>query len=109
MKKNKLNQLGKTIDRLNGLIGMWFMGYSTVQATTAGSGVKEFWNAIYLVTDWIVRIGLVVMIFGIFKFISSFANDDSNGRTKAVYCMAGGAMLMAIFNQATLVTLGAGH
>lgn len=78
---------------------MFSMMFAMASFATTPSGnvetqTKDAWNTVMdLITEWIPRIGVVVIFIGAVEFAFAFKSEDAEGKTKALRTIAAGAIV----------------
>lgn len=106
--KNKLSKLriikNKVDNKCRILFSKIIIAMATISCTmanassvnAAGSNTSSIDGFITFVTDWVFKIGGVVALIGGIMFAVGFQRDDSEGKTRGLFTLMAGFMLMAI-------------
>lgn len=68
----------------------------TNTVSAAGSNTDSIDGFINFLKDWVWKIGGLVAFIGGIMFAVSFQRDDAEGKTRALFTMMGGFMLVAL-------------
>jgi len=92
-RKNRLKErLAKAYVRLNTFVVIMIFGMNTVFAADTSS-IDKF---ISFVCEWLIKIGMVVMIIGGSQFSLGWKREDSDGKVQGLLTLMAGGMLIAI-------------
>lgn len=92
-RKNRLKErLAKAYVRLNTFVVIMIFGMNTVFAADTSS-IDKF---ISFVCEWLIKIGMVVMIIGGSQFALGWKREDSDGKVQGLLTLMAGGMLIAI-------------
>ena len=92
-RKNRLKErLAKAYVRLNTVVVIMIFGMNTVFAADTSS-IDKF---ISFVCEWLIKIGMVVMIIGGSQFALGWKREDSDGKVQGLLTLMAGGMLIAI-------------
>lgn len=92
-RKNRLKErLTKAYVRLNTFVVIMIFGMNTVFAADTSS-IDKF---ITFVCEWLIKIGMVVMIIGGSQFALGWKREDSDGKVQGLLTLMAGGMLIAI-------------
>lgn len=92
-RKNRLKErLAKAYVRLNTFVVIMIFGMNTVFAADTSS-IDKF---ISFVCEWLIKIGMVVMIIGGSQFALGWKREDSDGKVQGLLTLMAGGMLIAL-------------
>lgn len=92
-RKNRLKErLAKAYVRLNTFVVIMIFGMNTVFAADTSS-IDKF---ISFLCEWLIKIGMVVMIIGGSQFALGWKREDSDGKIQGLLTLMAGGMLIAI-------------
>ena len=94
----------KSINKYKGLKAKIFIAMATMTCTmanasnvyAAGSNTDSIDGFITFIADWVVKIGGVVAMIGGIMFAVGWQRDDSEGKTRGLFTLMAGFMIMAI-------------
>lgn len=59
-------------------------------------GVDTFNTVVEFIVDWVARIGLVIGFIGAVQFALGFKDDNADGKTRGLMCLASGFIVFAV-------------
>jgi hypothetical protein len=62
----------------------------------ADTGTDTFNNVVSFIVDWVARIGLVIGFIGAVQFAMGFKDDNADGKTRGLLCLASGFIVFAV-------------
>ena len=78
------------------------MAMSVMSATAfaadggGGEGVETFNTVVEFIVEWVGRIGLVIGFIGAVQFAMGFKDDNADGKTRGLMCLASGFIVFAV-------------
>ena len=92
-RKNRLKErLTKAYVRLNTFVVIMIFGMNTVFAADTSS-IDKF---IAFICEWLIKIGMVVMMIGGVQFALGWKREDSDGKVQGLLTLMAGGMLIAV-------------
>lgn len=92
-RKNRLKErLAKAYVRLNTFVVIMIFGMNTVFAADTSS-IDSF---ITFICEWLIKIGMVVMMIGGAQFALGWKREDSDGKVQGLLTLMAGGMLIAV-------------
>lgn len=94
----------KMIKKYQGVKAKIFIAIATMSYTmasasnvyAAGSNTESIDGFITFISDWVIKIGGVVAMIGGIMFAVGWQRDDSEGKTRGLFTLMAGFMIMAI-------------
>ncbi len=62
----------------------------------SSEGVETFNTVVQFIVDWVARIGLVIGFIGAVQFAMGFKDDNADGKTRGLMCLASGFIVFAV-------------
>lgn len=81
-----------------GLVAAYMMMscMSTTAFAVDSEGVDTFNTVVEFIVDWVARIGLVIGFIGAVQFAMGFKDDNADGKTRGLMCLASGFIVFAV-------------
>ena len=78
-------------------MAMSAMGVTAFAADGGGEGVETFNTVVEFIVEWVGRIGLVIGFIGAVQFAMGFKDDNADGKTRGLMCLASGFIVFAVY------------
>ena len=92
-RKNRLKErLAKAYVRLNTFVVIMIFGMNTVFAADTSS-IDGF---ISYICEWLIKIGMVLMLIGGAQFAIGWKREDSDGQVQGLFTLMAGGMLIGV-------------
>ena len=94
----KERKYGRAVSRMviGSMLVMMLMPLMGITAFAADDGVETFNTVVEFIVDWVARIGLVIAFVGAVQFAMGFKDDNADGKTRGLMCLASGFIVFAV-------------
>lgn len=95
--KNGGKKIGQWINKYSQYLVLALVVVFMLSNIVFASSAETMWNAVMnLITTWVTRFGLLVVLIGGIMFALGFKNDDPDGKTRGANTMIAGGFITGV-------------